>query len=131
MKIINGKNLILGRLASFVAKAALKGENVVVLNCSEVIISGRKDFIKKSFEEKRKKGSKGSLKGPKIPRESGRIVKRVIRGMLPNHRSGRGKEAYKRIQCYKDFPKEFEKEKIEKLNLQKKIKHIKVKELEK
>ena len=42
MKIIDGKGAILGRLASYAAKQALKGEEIVVLNCEEVIITGNK-----------------------------------------------------------------------------------------
>ena len=32
--------------------------------------------------------------------------------MLPNYRKGRGKEAFKRIKCYKGIPKEFEDKKM-------------------
>ena len=35
------------------------------------------------------------------------IVKRTIRGMLPNHRKGRGKIAYKLVKCYNNIPEEF------------------------
>ena len=51
MKIIDGKNAILGRMASYVAKEALKGEEVVVVNCEEVIITGNKKDIKEKSEE--------------------------------------------------------------------------------
>ena len=40
--IIDGQGARLGRLASYVAKQSLKGDEVVVLNCEEVIISGNK-----------------------------------------------------------------------------------------
>lgn len=36
-----------------------------------------------------------------------KIVKEVTRGMVPNYRYGRGREAFKRIKCYNDVPKEF------------------------
>ena len=107
MKIIDGTNAILGRLASFIAKDLLKGEEIVVVNCEKIIITGNKKRIKKDFEEKRSKVGSGQ-KGPKVSRLSERIVKRAIRGMLPNHREGRGKEAFKRIKCYQGVPKEFE-----------------------
>lgn len=112
MKIIDGKGAILGRLASFVAKEALKGEEIIILNCEEVIVTGRTKRIQKDFQTKRERfGS--SQKGPKYLKASERIVKRTIRGMLPEHRFGRGREAYKRIKCYNKIPKEFEeKEKI-------------------
>jgi large subunit ribosomal protein L13 len=107
MKVIDGKGAILGRLASYAAKEALKGEEIVILNCEQVIISGNKSSIKANFEKKRSRvGS--SQKGPKHIKTSERIVKRTIRGMLPEHRFGRGRSAFKRIKCYNKVPKEFE-----------------------
>ena len=49
MKIIDGNDAILGRLASFVAKNALEGEEIVVLNCEKVVITGNKKRIKEDF----------------------------------------------------------------------------------
>jgi large subunit ribosomal protein L13 len=43
MKIINAEDTILGRLASYIAKEALKGESFIILNCEKAIISGRKE----------------------------------------------------------------------------------------
>ena len=107
MKIIDGKKAVLGRLATFVAKEALRGEEVVIVNCEEIIITGNKKTTKEEFEAQRKRVGSGQ-QGPKVSRNSERIVKRAIRGMLPNHRKGRGKEAFKRIKCYSGVPKEFE-----------------------
>ncbi len=107
MKIIDGKNAVLGRLASFAAKEALKGEEIVILNCGEIIITGNKRNIEKNFEAKA--GRFGhSQKGPKHHKVSEKIVKRTIRGMLPDHRAGRGRIAFKKIKCYSGVPKEFE-----------------------
>lgn len=109
-KIIDGKNAVLGRLASYTAKEALKGEEIIVLNCEQIIITGNKKNIKENFEIKRSRvGS--SQKGPKHSKISEKIVKRTIRGMLPDHRKGRGKIAYKRIKCYSGIPKEFQESK--------------------
>ena len=49
MKIIDGKNATLGRLASYVAKQALKGEEFAILNCEQIIITGSKKDIKNKF----------------------------------------------------------------------------------
>jgi large subunit ribosomal protein L13 len=107
MKIIDGKNAILGRLASYVAREALKGEEIAIVNCEQIVITGNKQNIKEELEEKR--GRVGSTeKGPKVSRTSEKIVKRAIRGMLPNYRTGRGRVAFKRIKCYVGIPKEFE-----------------------
>ena len=106
MKIIDGKGAVLGRLSSFVAKELLKGEEINIVNCEQIIITGNKKRIQEDFEEKRTKVGSGQ-KGPKVSRLSEKIVKKAIRGMLPNHRKGRGKEAFKRVKCYVGIPKEF------------------------
>ena len=67
MIIIDGKNAILGRIASYAAKEALKGEEIVIVNCENVIITGSKQDVKEDYLEKR--GRVGSAqKGPKISR---------------------------------------------------------------
>ncbi|MEK6817271.1 MAG: 50S ribosomal protein L13 [Nanoarchaeota archaeon] len=127
MKIIDGANMVLGRLASYIAKESLKGEELAIVNCSEIIITGNKDEIKKEFQEKRSRfGS--SQKGPKHHHKSEKIVKRTIRGMLPNYREGRGREAWKRIRCYDKIPRELEGKEFVKLEKENKIKINKVKE---
>jgi large subunit ribosomal protein L13 len=130
MKIIDGTNATLGRLASYVAKEAMKGEEVAIVNCGQVIITGNKVNIKKELEERRTKVGSGQ-KGPKVSRTAEKIVKRAIRGMLPNHRMGRGKEALKRIKCYVGVPEQFQnKEKITS-GKQKKLKFSRVEDFAK
>jgi|TARA_Y100000310_G_scaffold335856_1_gene418920 large subunit ribosomal protein L13 len=126
--MINGKGMILGRLASYVAKEAMKGEEIAVVNCQDVIITGNKKNIQEKFLEKRTKVGSGQ-KGPKHSRLNERIVKRTIRGMVGNHRKGRGKETFSRIRCYDGIPKEFEKLKKVELKQKEKNKSIKVKEI--
>ena len=53
MKIYNGESMILGRLAARVAKDALLGEEVKVVNCDKVIISGRKTNTFANEKQKR------------------------------------------------------------------------------
>ena len=130
MKIIDGKNAVMGRLASYAAKQALQGEDIVIVNCDQVIITGNKRDIKESFEIKRTKVGSGQ-KGPKILRSSDRIVKRAIRGMLPNHRRGRGKIAFQKIKCYVGVPKEFEETKKIVAGKERKSKYIAVKKISK
>ena len=107
MKIIDGKNAILGRLASYAAKESLKGEEIVILNCEQVIITGNKKNIRENFERKKKRIGSGQ-KGPKHSILAEKIVKRAIRGMLPNYREGRGKVAWRKIKCYVGIPEEFQ-----------------------
>ena len=128
MKIIDGQNAILGRLSSYVAKELLKGEEIAVINCEKIIITGSRKDIQKKFQERR--GRVGSsLKGPRHSKSNERIVKRSIRGMLPDHRVGRGKIAYKRIKCYIGIPKEFENEKKIFAGKEKRAKFITIREV--
>jgi len=130
MKIIDGENAVLGRLASYVAKESLKGEEVTVLNSEKIIITGNKTWINNDFTQKRKMAG-SSQKGPTHSRPNYMIVKRVIRGMLPNHRTGKGRDAFKRIKCYEGFPEEFKNKKIIKLNEKEKNKFIQIKDISK
>lgn len=128
MKVIDGKNAVLGRLASYAAKEALKGEEMKVVNCEQVIITGNREFTERSLLEKRSRvGTKQA--GPKVSRTSEKIVKRAIRGMLPDHRQGRGREAFKRIMCYKGVPEEFKEAKKISFNDEDKMKYVKIKEI--
>ena len=110
--IIDCTNLILGRVATYAAKQALEGESVMLINCEKAIITGNKKLLLFNFIERQHKGH--AFKGPFYPKMADRIVKRVIRGMLP-YRQERGKKAYSRIRCYLGVPVEFEKKKAETL----------------
>ena len=46
--IIDGTNLILGRIATFAAKKALEGEQVVIVNCESIVVTGGKKQTIKS-----------------------------------------------------------------------------------
>ena len=105
MKIYNGEGIILGRLASAAAKAALLGEEVHVINCEKIIVSGKKANTYAMAKARRdRKGY--PLKSAKHSRLPERYVRRSIRGMLP-WKFTRGKEAFKRIMCYKGIPAEY------------------------
>jgi len=128
MKIIDGKDTPLGRLASYVAKEALRGEKISVINCEEIIVTGSRRDIEEKLRAKRKRvGS--AQQGPKPSMTRQMIVKSAIKGMLPNPRRGRGKEALKRIKCYVGLPKEFEKEKRTHIETEKKKKFVYIQEI--
>ena len=129
MKIIDGKNAVLGRLASYAAKEALKGEDIIILNCEHIIITGNKRDIRETFERKRRRVGSGQ-KGPKHSRTAEKIVKRTIRGML-SHKQTRGRESMKRIKCYNELPKEFEGVKKIRAGKEKRGQFITLKELTK
>jgi len=110
--LIDSKNIILGRLASFAAKHALLGENVDIVNCESAVITGNKKRTLRDYNERLDRGSKA--KGPFVNKRPDMFVKRVIRGMLP-YRKENGKKALKRIKCYIGVPDNFKNVKAEKL----------------
>ena len=59
MKVIDGTNAVLGRLASYAAKQALLGEEIVIVNCEKVIITGNRQNILEDFRDKRTKIGSG------------------------------------------------------------------------
>ncbi len=111
--IIDATNSILGRLATIVAKKALMGETVHVVNAELAVITGDPQRELASFKQARERGA--PLVGPYYPRTPERIVKRTIRGMLP-YKKPRGREAFSRIKCHVGVPEELASEKAEKID---------------
>lgn len=104
MMVIDGKDLILGRLAAFVAKQALLGETVHVVNADLVVITGNKRNTIAAYKRKVARGA--PLIGPYFPRMPDRIVRRTVRGML-DYNAPRGKSAFARVKCHIGVPSEF------------------------
>ncbi len=94
----NADGAILGRIGSLICKDVLKGKNVVVINCEKAIVTGSRENILYSISSWKKLGGIG-LKGPKVSRVPERLMKRMIRGMLPWNKP-KGRAAYDRIMCY-------------------------------
>ncbi len=124
---VDATGVQLGRLGSFVVKSALKGDEVFVLNSEKSIISGNKKDILTEITSLRNKGG-NSLKGPTVPRPAERLLKRMIRGMLPWDRQ-RGRDAFKKIKCFKSG--EFDDSKVEVIKLKTRLpfKYIELKEV--
>ena len=95
--VIDGDGLLVGRLASNVAKRALAGEEIAVVNAEKAVISGTRARVLGNYKQKRQRGSREG--GPFFPRRPDHILKRTIRGMVPYKRE-RGIEAMKRIKIY-------------------------------
>ncbi len=101
--IVDGKNAVLGRFASHVAKALLKGEDVTVVNAEKVIITGSPRRIVEKYTARRQRGS--TEKGPYFPKSPDAIFRKGVRGMLP-FKTDRGREAFKRLRVHVDIPEE-------------------------
>ena len=108
--IIDAKGLILGRMASIIAKRLLQGETIIVLNAEKTAISGKRLRIVKDAKTFLEVGH--PRKGPYHPRRPDKIVRRTIRGMLPRKKP-KGQQAYKRLKVYLGTPPEFDDKKIQ------------------
>ena len=98
--VIDGRNAVLGRLASYTAKHLLKGDAISITNCRNIIITGRKNDITGKYLARRGRGSPHH--GPFFPKNPDAIVRRTIRGMLPKTKKGRA--SLKKLRVYQDSP---------------------------
>ncbi|MEM2963581.1 MAG: 50S ribosomal protein L13 [Candidatus Anstonellales archaeon] len=109
---IDAKNTILGRLASKVAKYLLLGREVFIVNAEQALISGSLQKAKEKYLKRLTQKHKADpSRSPKWPKEAHRLLKRIIRGMLPK-KTSRGKSALKRLKVFMGIPKELENEKF-------------------
>ncbi len=90
--VVDAERMVLGRLASEVSRRLKDGEDVHVVNSESAVVSGRPEEIYQRYREKREAGNRES--GPFFPKAPERIVKRTVRGMLPDGSDGR--QAFKR-----------------------------------
>ena len=111
--IIDADGLLLGRMASIVAKRALGGEEIALINTEKAVISGARASVFLHYRVKRTRGSREG--GPFFPRRPDHIVKRTIRGMLPYKRQ-RGIDAFKAIKTYVGVPTDLKGQPIERLD---------------
>ena len=129
--IINAENLILGRIGTVVAKRALLGEKIDIVNCEKAVMTGSKEDILQKYRARRARGQ--TNQGPFIPRRPDMFVRRMIRGMLP-YKQAKGRDAFERVMCYLGIPEEFkdkETETIKNANISKipTLKYMTVKEI--
>ncbi len=105
MLVIDGTDYIFGRLATQIAKKALNGDEIHIINAEKMVIKGDKKAIVRKFADRRRQVNKANPEhAAKWPRVPHMLVKRMIRGMLP-WKTKRGKEAHKRIIAYTGNPK--------------------------
>lgn len=131
MIIIDGTDLILGRVASFAAKKALLGEKVEIINCEKIAISGNRKNIYENYKIIDDKGD--PYKGPFLPKMPDRFVRRAVKRMF-KRKISRSRKAYQRVMCYIGVPEKLKSQKfetIEKAHIKKlpNFKYITVKEV--
>jgi len=102
--VIDASGLIVGRMASIIAKRLLLGESIVVVNVEKAVMSGRRLSRVKDARKFLEIGHPG--KGPFHPRRPDQIVRRSVRGMLPR-RLPKGQAALRRLKIFLGLPDEF------------------------
>ena len=122
--LVDGSDLIAGRLCSNVAKLLLQGNHVSIVNCDKIMISGKRNSIIEEYKTFLKIASIINPKhGPFHPRRPDTIISRMVRGMLPRKKPS-GQAALKRLRAYVGIPNElrsleriqFDKAKIRRTN---------------
>jgi large subunit ribosomal protein L13 len=105
--VLDAKDQILGRLASFVAKRAISGDMVVVLNAEKAVISGRRSNIIEEAKRRLRTRTLGTqTHAPVHQRRPDLYFRRVVRGMLP-WKKAKGKAAFHRVHVFMGVPEEF------------------------
>ena len=110
--IINAEGLIIGRMASIIAKRILNGEGITIVNAEKAVISGKKKSRVMEAKEFLEVGA--PKRGPFHYRRPDRIVRRTVRGMVP-YKQPKGKQAYKRLKVFIGIPAELKDQKMETL----------------
>lgn len=101
--LIDASGLILGRVASDVAKRLLQGERIIIVNAEKAIVSGRRHSLVEEAMIFLEVGH--PRKGPYHYRRPDRIIRKTVLGMLPR-RKPKGQEAYRRLKVYIGVPEE-------------------------
>jgi len=105
--LLDAKNQILGRLASYVAKHALSGDSVIVLNAEKAVISGRrKNIVEEAKRRLETRTLANQTTAPVHQRRPDLYFRRVVRGMLP-WKKAKGKAAFHRVIVYMGIPEEY------------------------
>lgn len=105
--VIDGTDLVAGRVCSNVAKLLLQGNHVVVLNCEKIMLSGnRRSIITEYKDFLRIHSVLHPEHGPYHPRRPDRVLARMVRGMLPREKPS-GQAALRRLRTYIGIPSQF------------------------
>jgi large subunit ribosomal protein L13 len=111
--VIDAEGLILGRMASVVAKRLLEGERIDIVNAEGAVVSGKRLKVINDRKEFLNVGGR-NRRGPIHYRRPNAMVRRTIRGMLP-HRKARGRDAFRRLRVHIGVPRELEAVQLESL----------------
>lgn len=114
MIVFDAQDAVVGRLCTQVAKKALAGEEVAVVNAEKAFLSGDPKGVYSEYQARRGIQQKANPEeSAKWPRRPDYLFKRILKGMLPKKKA-RGAQALKRVKAYIGVPKELEAAKKEK-----------------
>ncbi len=108
---LDGSDHVAGRLATQLAKFVLKGNKVFVVNAEKVVVSGTPRVTTDHYKTLVARGD--PYHGPFYPKRPDRILKRIVRGMVP--KSPRGRDALKRLTIFVSVPDELKSKKFERV----------------
>ena len=107
VKVYDAEEMVVGRLGTKVAKAALLGDNIVIVNAEKAIITGNPQSLIRRFKEQLgTRTATNPQKGPFHDRRPDKMVRGMIRGMIA-WPTPRGKAAYKRIKVFIGVPEKY------------------------
>lgn len=104
MVVIDADGKILGRLASQAAQQLKDGDEVYIVNAEQAVVTGRREQTFEEYRERHERGNRDH--GPYYPKAPDKILKRTIKGMLPDGHDGR--EAFKRLRTYTGNPEDLD-----------------------
>lgn len=104
MIIVDGTNMVLGRVASRIAKKLMQGEEVHLINAEALVVSGSTAGNVENYTQRRRLQHKGTPEySPKWPKVPHLLVRRVVRGMLP-FKKAKGRAAFRKLKVYAGNP---------------------------
>jgi len=110
--VIDAENCVAGRVASSAAKLLLQGKAVKIVNAEKALVSGNPKSTLDRFKIKTGRGD--PLHGAFYPKRPERILKRMVRGMIP-YKKPMGKKAFKALRVYISVPEELKGRQMQKV----------------
>jgi len=107
--LIDGRDHLVGRLASVVARELLAGQQIVVVRCDELCVSGSLVRNRVKYAQfRRKHMNTNPRKGPFHFKAPAKMFWRTVRGMV-NQKTARGQEAIGRLSTFDGIPHPYDK----------------------
>jgi len=112
--IFNAEGLILGRIASVVARTLLSGATVSIVNAEKAVVSGKRSSLIRRWKDflKVKSMANPHRYGPFHSRRPDTVLHDAVRGMLPTNKA-RGRSSLRRLKVYIGVPEPLEESPME------------------